>query len=254
MRELLTNAHFAKGLYYFSEVDRTFEKMYLQVRKKEGRVYADKELMLLPEQAIRHTQEWPLRQESADHLINYLQVNPKPVILEIGCGNGWLANRVCNNTSADVYALDLNEPELKQAVRVFAHERLKLIYGNIFSESFDDFRAGIDLIYLAGSIQYFNDLSLILNRLFSFLNPSGEIHILDTPFYANVTQSAAKQRSKVYYEQLGFPEMISSYHHHTWEALASFAPEVLYKPSLWQKLLRKRKSPFPWIKLTSKQI
>jgi len=251
--DLLKSARLVEGLYYVSEVDRTFEEMYLQVRKKEGRIYTNEALELLPERVTQYTQEWSLRQESADHLIGYLQVNPKPVILEVGCGNGWLANRVCNHTKSQVYALDLNEPELKQATQVFSNERLYFIYGDVFNESLNILKERIDLIYLAGCIQYFEDLPLILRRLSAFLNASGEIHVLDTPFYTNATQAAAKQRSKTYYEQLGFPAMATHYFHHTWEMLASFDYEVLYKPRKWQKLLGKRKSPFPWIKLIDRQ-
>lgn len=252
MKELLENARFAEGLYYLSAVDNTFEGAYLGIRAKENRVYTDEELIQLPEQTSRHTQEWQLRQESADHLVKYLQSNTKKTILEVGCGNGWLAHRVCNKTAAEVWALDLNEPELKQGAKVYHNKNLKFVYGDIFDSSFDVFKAKFDLIYLAASIQYFPDLSLVFDRLNQFLNPMGEIQVLDSPFYTKATQAAAKQRSKAYYEELGFPEMVPYYHHHTWETIEALGVEVLYKPSRWQKLLGKRKNPFPWIKLTNK--
>ncbi len=252
MRKLLEHARVAEGLYYLSVVDNTFEEAYLGIRTKENRVYTNEELGQLPEKASRHVREWQLRQESADHLVKYLQANPKNTILEVGCGNGWLAHRVCNKTVSEVWALDLNEPELKQGAKVYHNKNLKFVYGDIFDSSFEVFKAKFDLIYLAASIQYFPELSLVLNRLKQFLSAQGEIHILDSPFYTNTTRAAAKQRSKTYYEELGFPEMVPYYHHHTWETIKALGGEVLYKSSRWQKLLGKRKSPFPWIKLTNK--
>ena len=97
------------------------------------------------------------------------------------------------------------------------------------------------------SIQYFSSIPVLLNKLKSILIPTGEIHILDSPFYYQNQVSAAADRSIEYYEKLEIPDMAQYYHHHGIEEVKQF--EVLYRPkSKWQKLWNKRDSPFPWLR------
>ena len=70
-----------------------FETLYLQLREKEGRVYPDEHVALLPDVSTTHPhyKEWLVRQESSQKLLRWLKKKKKPLdILEIGCGNGWL--------------------------------------------------------------------------------------------------------------------------------------------------------------------
>jgi SAM-dependent methyltransferase len=71
-----------------------FEQNYLQVRSAEGRLYSDAELAALPCVCEGHPlyDEWKIRKKSCQRLIVYLQQKASGLkILEIGCGNGWLA-------------------------------------------------------------------------------------------------------------------------------------------------------------------
>ena len=68
-----------------------FEKLYLQLREKEKRIYTDEEVIALPEIAEGHPHyaEWQMRKQSAKRLVTYLQREQRPLkILEVGCGNG----------------------------------------------------------------------------------------------------------------------------------------------------------------------
>ena len=79
------------------EMDEKFERLYVEVRKKEGRLYSNDELKNLPEISESHHlyNEWRLRKESYKRLIKYLQSqNSSLKIVEPGCGNGWLSNRL----------------------------------------------------------------------------------------------------------------------------------------------------------------
>jgi ubiquinone/menaquinone biosynthesis C-methylase UbiE len=226
-----------------------FEKLYIQLREKEGRVYADEEVATLPDTSETHPHysEWQMRRQSSERLISYLQKKQEPLkILEIGCGNGWLSHRLSAIKGSKVIGADINFTEIQQAARVFQEiSNLHFIYGDIQSGIFE--KKQFDVIVFAASIQYFPSLSAIISQSKRLLNPNGEIHIIDSYFYALSELSAARQRSFLYYEAAGFPEMINWYSHHCFDDLELYNHSLLYDPnSLFNKFLR-NKNPFPWI-------
>src|SRR6478609_3338202 len=93
-----------KRLYHDShnkhEADlRLRPELYIALREKEGRLVSDEELLKLPEvNAFHiHLKEWRIRKKSCDQLLNYVAKKNRPLkILEIGCGNGWLSNRLAS--------------------------------------------------------------------------------------------------------------------------------------------------------------
>src|SRR5258706_6252182 len=96
--------------------------LYLRVREKEGRLYSDKVVAQLPSVSSGHllANEWRARSASASRLTGYLAGQAKPLtILDLGCGNGWLAN-LLSKTGHRVIGVDQNLHELKQATRVFS--------------------------------------------------------------------------------------------------------------------------------------
>ncbi|MGZ5220651.1 MAG: class I SAM-dependent methyltransferase, partial [Chitinophagaceae bacterium] len=112
-----------------------FEKLYIQLRKKEQRFYTDDEVRSLPWITATHPhyKEWLVRTKSCKQLIKYLDKKSNPLnILEIGCGNGWLSAQLAINISGHVVGMDINKEELVQAARVFSTiSNLKFIQGDI---------------------------------------------------------------------------------------------------------------------------
>src|SRR5688572_18830814 len=79
-----------------------FEKLYLQVRKAEQRLYSDDEVKSLPGifSSHPHIEEWKQRKVSCERIIKYLDKKQKPLkILEIGCGNGWFSAQLAKRSS-----------------------------------------------------------------------------------------------------------------------------------------------------------
>ncbi|MEK7786022.1 MAG: class I SAM-dependent methyltransferase, partial [Chloroflexota bacterium] len=141
--------------------------------------------------------------------------------------------------------------ELSQAARLFAGHRLTFLAADIFQAPFGE--RSFDAIIIASAIQYFPDPPALIRRLKPVLSERGEIHVLDSPFYAPSEVPGARARTQAHYAALGFPEMAEHYHHHTLGALAEFRPTQLYDPGsplarLW-RLFRFVDSPFPWIRL-----
>lgn len=231
-----------------------FEKVYTDLRKKEGRMYTDEEVARLPviARSHMHFKEWQMRKQSCDRLVKYLEKKNEAgrpfKLLEAGCGNGWLSHQLAVIPGITVIGSDINFVELQQAGRVFSEIlNLHFIYGNIEADLFGEKQ--FDAVIFAASIQYFPDLASTINKALRLLKPGGEIHVLDSPFYAVRERRAAKQRSVIYYESIGFPEMAEAYFHHCIEELAGFDHKFLYDPdSLYHKLLP-NKNIFPWIRI-----
>lgn len=228
-----------------------FESIYLRLRLQEGRLYTDQELEKLPVINRQHPyySEWMIRRRSTKKLVQYIERNKNGSdILEIGCGNGWLTRQLASVTGARVIGVDINYMELQQAARVFHHiPNLHFIYTDIRNEPFREKK--FDLAVFAASIQYFEMLPEILDKVLKLLKPGGEIHILDSPFYSPTEIQAAKQRSRVYYEQAGFPAMTSCYFHHSLNELHDYHPEILFDPNNWISQLQLSKNPFHWIRI-----
>jgi len=226
-----------------------FEKLYMQLRNKEQRVYTDEEVRSLPQIAAAHPyfKEWQLRKRSCDRLLKYLDQKKKPLhILEIGCGNGWLSAQLAKNTSGQVVGMDINKQELTQAARVFSDiSNLKFISGDIRSAHLE--HNSFDIIVFAASLQYFSSLKETVQSALHYLMAGGEVHIIDTIFYKKNTVDAARQRTKDYYTALGFPEATDYYYHHCIEDLKNFSARILYDPFSWMHKFGKNKYPFFWV-------
>ncbi len=240
--------------YYTNPAHQNFdEDTYLSIREKEGRLYPDRIVKNLPLIASDHPlkREWLIRKKSIDKLLSYFSKLNGKIFLEIGCGNGWLSNRVASNTKNVVAGLDLNQHELIQAARVFgANENLYFVYGNIYENIFP--AEIFDVIFFSSSIQYFPNLMEIICRAFYFLKPDGEIHIIDSFFYDGVELQKAAERTSKYFNKLGFPSAANYYFHRSWNELKTFNYKVVNKNNLsFQKILKTftgiNRIIFPWI-------
>ncbi|MFN8348952.1 MAG: class I SAM-dependent methyltransferase [Spirosomataceae bacterium] len=247
----------AQGVWLLTEhiPVQTHEAAYLKVREKEGRILQDEEVKQLPSLSEKHPnyREWQLRKQTVDRFISFLKQESKPLrILDVGCGNGWFTAKMTSLAPTKAVGLDLNLPELEQAQRLFGNSVTSFCYGDIFEDVFE--KESFDKVVLSASIQYFPSLTALFSTLFPLLKPNGEIHILDSPFYKADELQPAKERTAAYYQSMGCSEMTAFYYHHTLEELAEFSPVITsLSYSIRHLLLRKPKSPFPWIMLKKKQ-
>jgi ubiquinone/menaquinone biosynthesis C-methylase UbiE len=235
-----------------TETTTDFGRLYLAIREREKRVYTDAEVSRLPDIDLLHPHyaEWQTRKRSAARLINYLHKKQRPLnILEVGCGNGWLAAKIADIPRANVTGIDINLVETDQAERVFRKENLRFICGR-----FDDINLNgqlFDVIVFAAVLPYFASVTGILKLALSHLYPGGELHILDTPFHTAEETGPARERCIAYYNRMGFPEMSGQYFHHTINELEGFNYRVLFSPrSLVNRLTNKDR--FPWICITGR--
>jgi ubiquinone/menaquinone biosynthesis C-methylase UbiE len=235
--------------------DNSFQELYLQVRTKEKRLFEDEIVKDLPYSNKipgKYLQEWSIRARTSIQIKKYLsKVNFGTKVLDVGCGNGWFSAQLAQLNCLDVVGLDINMVELKQGSRIFSSPNLHFCFGSIFENIF--MPETFDFIFLNASIQYFENLPLLFDRLFLFLKKSGEIHITDSPFYSNKEVIAAKLRSKNYYSSINLPRMASHYFPHTFQELSFTNYRILNKKTIIQKIsdrvLNKHYLHFPWIKI-----
>lgn len=246
------------GVHYLTERPELdpFERVYTALRKQEGRLLDDDTVKKLPGfPAGDLFNEWKSRENSALRLVKHLrkQSAGMPVrILEVGCGNGWLSRMLSQVPNSEVMALDVNAEELIQGARVFyeTHPNVFFVYADLFTAPLP--AGSFDFIVLAASVQYFPSLTHLIARLRNLLTESGEIHIIDSPFYTHNQIPGAKARTENYYDGQNFREMMAYYHHHSIEEAMELGGKwkdnphnVIKKAFRWW--FRPWHSPFGWM-------
>jgi SAM-dependent methyltransferase len=231
------------------DLKNVFEEQYISLRRKEGRLFTDEEVAMLPNVSLTNglKKEWEIRKASSARLIQYLSKRQKPLnILEVGCGNGWLSNQLSQIKNAVVTGLDVNSFELEQAARVFGKKiNLSFVNGDLREDGLHIEK--FDVIVFAASIQYFSSLPEIVQAAFEHLKADGEIHILDSHFYEDEHIEEAKKRSNLYFSQLGFNGMNDFYFHHALSTLNVYNYKFLFNPKRMVNKLLRRNDPFHWI-------
>jgi ubiquinone/menaquinone biosynthesis C-methylase UbiE len=231
-----------------------FEQLYTRLRQKEERIYSDEEVSGLPliNNTHPHYKEWVIRKHSCRALLSYLKQKENVLtILEVGCGNGWMAAQLATAVNAEVTGLDINTTELEQAKRVFGRiPNLDFVKGSLQNDHEQGKK--FDMIVFAASIQYFSSLKQIINTAVEHLTLLGEIHIMDSPFYQQHEIEAARQRTKEYYSSVGFAGMEKYYYRHTLSELESFQYKILQHPFSWKNKLSIKKNPFYWISIKNR--
>lgn len=228
-----------------------FEEAYGAVRSKEDRILDDAQVRGLPNGAgLWNAREWRIRRSGAERLMEQLGDHGGAKILEVGCGNGWLSAYL-HRADHHVVGIDPFTMELEQAARVFPNGPV-FVRADLFASPLPPH--GFDAVVFAASIQYFGDMAGTLRRAAELVQPGGSIHVLDTVLYPDASEaSAAQQRSRAYYAELGHPEMAENYHAHTLgTALGMPHARVIDGPSSFArigKLLGGTASPFTHVEI-----
>ncbi len=115
-----------------------------------------------------------VQREVAEHLIarvRNLPHNPRPRILEIGCGTGFLSRALVELNPSELVLTDVSESMLnrcREGLGPSPHTRFMIMDGER-----PTLAPGFDLICSSLAFQWFDDLTTALPRLAALLNPGG---------------------------------------------------------------------------------
>ena len=243
------------GVIHLTEPDKSFENLYLQILKREKRLYSDEEVRLLPYASEKnpHKDEWELRTKSFLRFKNYLARKESTLnILDLGCGNGWLTAQLAKEYNHNYFCVDTNLVELEQAARLFTKDNIRFFYADISKASFPT--NTFHIIIINSCLQYFPEVETLLKECFTISKSYGEVHIIDTPFYKANEIMQARNYSLKHFTSLGLPDMTKKYYHHSIKELKYFRYRFLYNPALLKhkiyNFIFEKDSPYPWVIVT----
>lgn len=232
-------------------IDAEFESIYMKLCSREHRLYSDAEVKELPNAFSynRHIKEWKAREQMLKRFLKYLKKRNRQQlqILDIGCGNAWFAAQLAANPNFKVDAVDISMPILQQAARVFKMSNLQFYYADIFDEVLE--ASSYDIIILNNTIQFFPNLTTLINRCEHFYKEDGEIHILDSPLFSAKQIPSISQKDAYYLRDLKCEEFSKYKHYHTKVDLELFRHEYLYKPGLLNATFGSSGLDHPWIRI-----
>lgn len=246
----LTSAPCANGVRLLSSPS-AFEALYARVRGQEQRILSDAQVARLPDGGgLWNADEWRLRKQGMQRLLRALQQQgPRLHVLEVGCGNGWLAAAMARDGHV-VVGIDAFTTELEQAARVFP--QVLFARADLFTPSLP--MGAFDAVVFAASLQYFSDCGAALERALDLAGAEGRVHVLDSVLYADEAAArSAQERSAAYFTRMGVPEMAVHYHAHCLkQVMRAGDASVLAAPSrkgIRSWLLRNASSPFTHVVL-----
>lgn len=250
----------AQGVYQVSDPAAwmAYSERQWRRRARQFDLFSDGAVRKLPHTAPDHPHaaRWRERSRAVDRLAEYLSRQNRLVILEVGCGAGWLTHRLAvlrataELRSTRVWGIDVSERDLRQAARVFVDRpSARFLLADVHTAALP---AGqFTTIVLADSLQHLADPAAALAHCLSLLSPGGEIHVLDGPVWGAAAVTAARQRLAHQLAASGLEWTLADLSWPTWQMLRRFRPEVLHDPStagqrlarLWQP----EQAPRPWL-------
>jgi SAM-dependent methyltransferase len=117
--------------------------------------------------------------EQFDYMLDALQLTTGEKVLELGCGNGMVAERISDRTGAHIMGIDYIPEAIRQANERTREKRARLVFevGDIGKL---DFPPGAFDVMLSVDTLYFNDLTQTLEQSKQMLHAGGRMGIYYT--------------------------------------------------------------------------
>jgi ubiquinone/menaquinone biosynthesis C-methylase UbiE len=164
-------------------------------------------------------------------------------ILEVGCGNGWLAAQLASHTGNIVTGIDICSTAIEQAQRVFdTIPHLDFIPFDFNNEIFEEQK--FDLVIIAASAGYFHSFKKMIAAAMEHLTLQGEIHILDSALYRQHEIAAVKEQAGKQLQAIDMNAIAPFYFYHSIDELKKYNHTVLYDPNSWMNRLMHQSNPF----------
>lgn len=191
-----------------------FLSEYNAVRTAEGRGSNEPayyQVLPFADLTGRFNRDWHIRARTfktfIDRFLAPLEKDrSKPLkILDLGAGNGWLSNRLARRGHA-LAATDLRTGQM-DGLGALRHYDLPILAVQAEFDCLPFPRAEFDLVVFNASLHYSTDYRVTLQASLDVLNPTGQLAILDTPFYSEAEsgQAMVRERRDYFQQKYGFP-------------------------------------------------
>jgi len=160
-----------------------------------------------------HMQEWKQRAVTFARLQRWLHrtlQNPNGSlrILDVGAGCGWMSRELAKRDY--VIALDVDAGDHGLNAIPWNQRRYLGVQGEFDHYPLAD--GSFHLVIAGASAHHSSDFEKFLQEAARVLRHEGWLVVMDSPTYPDATtQRAAQRRSRVYFEQIGFPQMAEFY-------------------------------------------
>jgi len=108
---------------------------------------------------------------------NEIKLSPESLILDVGCGLGYLTASISSHYNSDIIGIDIDEKSIILAKKQF--EKNPRTDFHIMNANYLDFEnSSFDLIYFFDTIYFVDTLQMlysILNKCSDLLNPNGKL-------------------------------------------------------------------------------
>jgi ubiquinone/menaquinone biosynthesis C-methylase UbiE len=149
----------------------------------EATYYRDHWIEIEPDRLDAYEQMFRWRPEM-DPLIAPAALAEGQVVMDYGCGPGWLAIEIARRVGAPghVHAVDLNAEFLKRAERNAAAEGLRerITFQRLLDERVELGDRLLDRVVTKNVLEYVTDLDETLRELRRVLRPGGLLHVIDS--------------------------------------------------------------------------
>ncbi len=132
-----------------------------------------------------------------EHLIEVTALNADCTVLDLGCGNGMMAEFISDRTGAQITGIDFIPFAIEQAV-LRTREKLDRLHYLMMDIADLDFPASTFDVVLSIDSLYFSDLTETLGRMRNILKPGGRMGIFYAQSWEPWTPIESYPREKVH--------------------------------------------------------
>jgi len=176
---------------------------------------------------------WRIRARSFGRLLAFIGNNGPMRILDVGAGNGWLANQLARRGHT-VAALDLaDDPRDGLGARVHYAASFETYQAEFDRMPFG--AAQFDVVIFNAALHYTCALSVTLHEARRVMRSEGSIIVMDSPFYSDPFSGAARvaEREACFARKYGFNRQVRAISFLTEADLEQSAAETGLEMNIW---------------------
>ncbi len=136
-------------------------------------------------------------------LLSKLNITSSDLCLDIGCGNGKIAEYISDQTQAKIIGIDYSEIAIKYGLERTRSKRNRLDYLHAEINNFEIKKDKFSVIYLIDSIYFSKDYLQTIKNILSNLKPGGRLGI----FYSDFVFEKDKQIKKIEFNETAIAQV-----------------------------------------------